>query len=387
MHAKYALLHFSYSAPVRVCDMTLLVSVAAARATTTGVALRADELADALLVRLADDGRTGCADRAAFCVFVVVLVRFAVLVAGRRTLLRCVVVRLIGWVETTRCAVDAVRAVALPSRIAALTFVAVSIHKAKKIRILLISGFYVSKIQKIRASKKKVLIIIFDVICCLVRWCGQYDIVVIFITGKCMNKSRLEAFSDGLFAVIITIMVLELQAPESWSWGALRPLIPIFLSYVLSFVYGAVFWINHHYLLTATRRISNGVLWANLNFLFWLSLIPFFTAWVDENHFNSVPVAAYGMALFMVFVSYRVLELILLRIHDADAPIVRALCRGGREKASIIIMLVAVLLSFVHPLISMAIYVGLVAWWVIPTRAMRRAVADLNLMARDTEKK
>ena len=125
-------------------------------------------------------------------------------------------------------------------------------------------------------------------------------------------------------------------------------------------------------------RISNGVLWANLNFLFWLSLIPFFTAWVDENHFHSVPVASYGMVLFMVFVSYRVLELILLRIHDADAPIVRALFRGGREKASVLIIFVAILLSFVHPMISMGIYVGLAAWWVIPSRAMRRAVTELN---------
>lgn len=202
-----------------------------------------------------------------------------------------------------------------------------------------------------------------------------------------MNKSRLEAFSDGLFAVIITIMVLELQAPESYSLQALRPLMPVFLSYVLSFVYGAVFWVNHHYLLTATRRLSNGVLWANLNFLFWLSLIPFFTAWVDENHFYSVPVASYGMALFMVFLSYRLLELILLRIHDADAPIVRALCRGTREKISILIMLVAVVVSFIHPMISMALYVGVAAWWVIPTRAMRRVIADLNASASGKEKK
>ncbi|MDE6250306.1 MAG: TMEM175 family protein [Alphaproteobacteria bacterium] len=201
-----------------------------------------------------------------------------------------------------------------------------------------------------------------------------------------MNKSRLEAFSDALFAVIITIMVLELKAPENYTLAALRPLMPIFLSYVLSFVYGAVFWINHHYLLTATRRISNGVLWANLNFLFWLSLIPFFTAWVDENHFHSVPVAAYGMVLFMVFVSYRVLELILLRIHDADAPIVRALCHGGREKASVLIIFVAILLSFVHPMISMGIYVGLAAWWIIPTRAMRCAVTDLNMIPASTRK-
>lgn len=181
-------------------------------------------------------------------------------------------------------------------------------------------------------------------------------------------------------------MVLEIKAPQNYTFAAMRPLMPIFLSYVLSFIYGAVFWINHHYLLAATRKISNGVLWANLNFLFWLSLIPFFTAWVDENHFYSVPVAAYGMALFMVFVSYRILELILLRIHDADAPIVRALCRGGREKASVLIILVAVLLSFVHPMISMGIYVGLVAWWIIPTSAMRRAVADLNTAPAPTRK-
>lgn len=193
-----------------------------------------------------------------------------------------------------------------------------------------------------------------------------------------MNTSRLAAFSDGLFAVIITIMVLELQAPIGWTLGALTPLIPIFLSYVLSFVYGAVFWINHRYLLQATRRLSNGVLWANLNFLFWLSLIPFFTAWVDENHFNPVPVAAYGAALVCVFVSYRVLELILLRIHDADAPIVRGLRSGIREKASILILIVAACVAFIHPLISMAIYIGVAVWWMRPSKSLRRAMAEIE---------
>lgn len=202
-----------------------------------------------------------------------------------------------------------------------------------------------------------------------------------------MNKSRLEAFSDGLFAVIITIMVLELDAPDGYTWNSLRPLMPIYLSYVLSFVYGAVFWVNHHYLLAATRRLSNGVLWANLNFLFWLSLIPFFTAWVDENHFHSVPVAAYGIALFMVFASYRLLEVILVRIHDANAPLVRAVRNGRREKISILILFCAILFSFVHPMISMAIYVGLAVWWIFPTRAMHGVIAELSNPAPRKEKK
>lgn len=194
-----------------------------------------------------------------------------------------------------------------------------------------------------------------------------------------MNKSRLEAFSDGLFAVVITIMVLELDAPSDVTLSSLVPLIPIFLSYVLSFIYGSIFWINHHHLLAATRRVSSGVLWANLNFLFWLSLIPFFTSWVDENHVSSIPVAAYGLSLFMVVVSYRILELVLFKIHDADALLVRILRPGRREKLSMWAFLVAIPLAFVHPFVSLGIYIFIAAIWFMPERALERALARRDI--------
>lgn len=194
-----------------------------------------------------------------------------------------------------------------------------------------------------------------------------------------MNKSRLEAFSDGLFAVVITIMVLELDAPSDVTLSSLVPLIPIFLSYILSFIYGSIFWINHHHLLAATRRVSSGVLWANLNFLFWLSLIPFFTSWVDENHVSSIPVAAYGLSLFMVVVSYRILELVLFKIHDADALLVRILRPGRREKLSMWAFLGAVPLAFVHPFVSLGIYIFIAAIWFMPERALERALARRDI--------
>lgn len=181
-----------------------------------------------------------------------------------------------------------------------------------------------------------------------------------------MKKSRLEAFSDGLFAVAITIMVLALAAPRGVNLGALGALVPVFLSYVLSYVYVAIFWINHHHLLAATRRINSAVLWGNLHFLFWVSLIPFFTSWVDENHASPVPVAAYGIVLMMCFVAYRLLEVLLIRAHDSNAVIVKALKPGRRENPSIVILMVAVLMSAVHPFLSLGIYILIAIWWLRP---------------------
>lgn len=194
-----------------------------------------------------------------------------------------------------------------------------------------------------------------------------------------MDKTRLEAFSDGLFAVVITIMVLELDAPIGVSLKSLVPLIPVFLSYVLSFIYGAIFWINHHHLLAATCKINSLVLWANLNFLFWLSLIPFFTSWVDENHASPVPVAAYGVSMFMVFASYRILELVLFDANDADSVIVKILRPGRREKVSMLAMLLAVPLAFVHPFVALGIYIAVAGMWVLPERALDRALATQDI--------
>lgn len=194
-----------------------------------------------------------------------------------------------------------------------------------------------------------------------------------------MNKSRLAAFSDGLFAVIITIMVLELNAPRGVCASALVPLIPIFLSYALSFVYVAMFWINHHHLLAVTRRVNTPVLWGNLNFLFWLSLIPFFTSWIDENHVSPVPVAAYGMAMLMVVISYRTLELLLFRTHDADAPIVRILRSGRREYWSMAAFVAAIGLAFAHPFISLGIYIAVAVMWIRPHRELDKIVEKRDI--------
>ena len=186
-----------------------------------------------------------------------------------------------------------------------------------------------------------------------------------------MNKGRLEAFSDGFFAVIITIMVLELQAPHGVTVRALAPLVPIFLSYVLSFVYGAIFWVKHHHLLAISNKINNWVLWANMNFLFWMSLVPFFTAWVDENHVAPVPVAAYGASLFMVVMSYRLLEIALMRAHGAAAAVRRVLGRGVREKVSMAILACGAAVAFVHPMISMGVYIVVALVWARTLPAMR----------------
>ncbi len=197
-----------------------------------------------------------------------------------------------------------------------------------------------------------------------------------------MEKTRLEAFSDGLFSVVITIMVLELVAPRGVTVGALTPQLPIFLSYMLSFLYGAIFWINHHHLLAATHRIDTHVLWANINFLFWVSLIPFFTSWVDENHISPVPVAAYGLSLLMVFISYRVLELVLFKIHDASAPIVRILRPGRRERASMLLIFIGILLSFAHPFIALGLYTFTTLMWIRPEQKLEEA-----LLAQDKKRK
>lgn len=190
---------------------------------------------------------------------------------------------------------------------------------------------------------------------------GRYGAII-----HVMKKSRLEAFSDGLFAVAITIMVLALDAPRGVTIASLGALVPLFLSYVLSYIYIAIFWINHHHLLAATRRINSAVLWGNLHFLFWVSLIPFFTAWVDENHAAPVPVAAYGIVLMMCFVAYRLLEILLIRAHDSNAIIFKALKPGRRENPSIVAFVFAVLMAAVHPFFSLGIYILIAAVWMRP---------------------
>ncbi len=190
-----------------------------------------------------------------------------------------------------------------------------------------------------------------------------------------MGKGRLEAFSDGVIAVIITIMVLELKVPHGTDAAALLPLVPVFLSYVLSFVYVGIYWNNHHHMLHAVQRVNGRVLWANLHLLFWLSLVPFVTGWVNENHFAALPVALYGVVLLMAGVAYYVLERALIAHHGADSALARALGRDFKGIVSVVIYAVAIALAFVNPWISCGLYVLVAIMWFIPDPRIERGVS------------
>ncbi|HUK20386.1 MAG TPA: TMEM175 family protein [Gemmatimonadales bacterium] len=181
-----------------------------------------------------------------------------------------------------------------------------------------------------------------------------------------MNKQRLEAFSDGVIAIIITIMVLELHEPQSAEWSALRPLTALFLSYVLSFVVLGIYWNNHHHLFQASRRVSGRVLWANLHLLFWLSLIPFGTAWMGVHEFARAPVALYGGILLLAGMAYNVLAKSLVKLHGADSVIARAVGDDRKGLASLLIYSTAVLIAFVAPKIAFALYVLVAIMWLVP---------------------
>src|SRR6478672_1121243 len=172
-----------------------------------------------------------------------------------------------------------------------------------------------------------------------------------------MGKNRLEAFSDGVFAIIITIMVLELKVPHSASLAALLQLWPVFLSYVLSFVFLGIYWNNHHHMLNAVKRITGRNLWANLHLLFWLSLIPFVTGWMGENHFATIPTAAYGVILLGAAVAYSILVRALLKQHDRESTLARALGRDFKGNLSVILYVLAIPLAFVSPWIAGGLYV------------------------------
>ena len=190
-----------------------------------------------------------------------------------------------------------------------------------------------------------------------------------------MPKGRLEAFSDGVIAVIITIMVLELKVPHGTDAAALSPLLPVFLSYVLSFVYVAIYWNNHHHLFHAVQHVTGGTLWANLHLLFWLSLVPFVTGWMDENHFAPLTVAAYGAVLLGSAVSYEVLVAVLRSNHPADSLLVRALGRDAKGKVSLLLYVVAVPAAFVEIRFSLACYAAVALVWLVPDRRFERLLA------------
>ena len=171
-----------------------------------------------------------------------------------------------------------------------------------------------------------------------------------------MVKGRLEAFSDGVIAIIITIMVLELKVPHGANFAALVPLFPIFLSYVLSFIYIAIYWNNHHHLLQAVRHVNGRILWANVHLLFWLSLIPFVTAWMGENYFGAAPVALYGVVLLLNAIAYLVLTTTLIAYHGKDSELAIAIGRDFKGKISLVFYLVGILLSFVNSWLACGLY-------------------------------
>jgi uncharacterized membrane protein len=192
--------------------------------------------------------------------------------------------------------------------------------------------------------------------------------------GDFVGKGRLEAFSDGVIAIIITIMVLELKVPHGADLAALMPLIPVLLSYVLSFVYVGIYWNNHHHMLHAASAVDGYVLWANLHLLFWLSLIPFATGWMGENHFEPVPVALYGVMLFMSSLAYLILERALVARNANNSPLVLAVGKDYKAPISSALYLLAVPLSFVHVWLAFAVYIGMAILWFLPDRRIEKCL-------------
>ena len=190
-----------------------------------------------------------------------------------------------------------------------------------------------------------------------------------------MGKSRLEAFSDGVLAIIITIMVLELRAPHGTEAADLRPLLPVFLSYVLSFVFLGLYWNNHHHMLYCTRRVTGAILWANLHLLFWLSLVPFVTAWMGEHPFTSMPAALYGVVLLMAGIAYLILQSQILRSEGPESILAVALGRDVKGKVSPLLCALAIVTAFVHPGIAYALYLLVALMWLVPDRRIERALA------------
>jgi uncharacterized membrane protein len=190
-----------------------------------------------------------------------------------------------------------------------------------------------------------------------------------------MSKGRVEAFSDAVLAIIITIMVLELRVPHGAELGDLLGLLPVFVSYVLSFLMLGIYWNNHHHLLHAARIVTGGVLWANLHLLFWLSLVPFVTAWMGENAFAAAPVALYGFDLLMAGVAYFILSQALIRVHGRDSTIAHAIGPDRKGMVSALAYLLALPIAFFSRWVSLAIYVAIALLWLIPDRRIEREIA------------
>jgi uncharacterized membrane protein len=191
-----------------------------------------------------------------------------------------------------------------------------------------------------------------------------------------MGKGRLEAFSDGVLAIIITIMVLEMKAPHGADLNALRPLLPTFLSYLLSFVYLGIYWNNHHHLLHSVKQVSGGILWANLHLLFWLSLVPFVTAWMGENHFAAAPTALYGAVLLLAALAYTILQRTIIASQGRDSLLAAAIGRDGKGKLSLALYVSAIAAATVAPWIAWTVYVVVALIWLIPDRRIERTLAN-----------
>jgi uncharacterized membrane protein len=191
-----------------------------------------------------------------------------------------------------------------------------------------------------------------------------------------MGKGRLEAFSDGVLAVIITIMVLELKVPHAPELSALAPMLPVLLSYVLSFVFIGIYWNNHHHMLQAVQKINGSALWANLHLLFWLSIVPFVTDWMGENHMAAAPVALYGAVLFMAGLAYTILARTLIAYQGKDSVLAIALGKDFKGLASLVFYAIAVAFSFVNTRISIAIYILVAVMWFIPDRRIEKVIAE-----------
>lgn len=187
-----------------------------------------------------------------------------------------------------------------------------------------------------------------------------------------IGKNRLEAFSDGVLAIIITIMVLELKVPHGDSLSSLTPLLPVLLSYVLSFFYLAIYWNNHHHMLHTCKYVSGGILWANMHLLFWLSLVPFVTGWMGENHFGVVPTQLYGFVLFMAGLAYYILQIIIIRHQGDDSILKKAIGADWKGKASPILYLVAILAGNWFPWMAFIIYTGVAVMWIVPDPRIER---------------
>jgi uncharacterized membrane protein len=191
-----------------------------------------------------------------------------------------------------------------------------------------------------------------------------------------MGKNRMEAFFDGVVAIIITIMVLELKVPHGEGIETLSPLIPVLLSYVLSFLYLGIYWNNHHHMMHACHRVTGSMLWANLHLLFWLSLIPFTTGWMGENHFATLPVAAYGLVLLMAAIAYWLLQQRIIASQGEGSVLKKAVGKDWKGKLSPVLYIAAIIFAFLSPTVSMAIYVFVALMWVVPDRRIERVLVE-----------